>query len=261
MVLNRGPRTSALWPKVWSDAWVSALLILPWIHPWAPSPQSNTLPVLISWACLGLLAFSGHMPAPLTVARAWVWAALISSAMGLVQYFGQASHFGGLIHVPAYLGDAVGNVEAGATVEVQLLEDSKTMETLAAVFRPSVSGLATQVRTVVRSAPPEVPASLLDRLTAAVSQALSYAAQGDVMARQWSATIGHVATLCETIYHTTARLLREADRLETLERMLKDVPGSTVRANRLELARKGLIVVAGIGGKGRRKYRTWRLAS
>ena len=94
----------------------------------------------------------------------------------------------------------IGPLTSGEPVEVQLLEDSKTMETLAAVFRPSVSGLATQVRTVVRSAPPEVPASLLDRLTAAVSQALSYAAQGDVMARQWSAKIGHVATLCETIY-------------------------------------------------------------
>lgn len=101
----------------------------------------------------------------------------------------------------------IGPLTSGEPVEVQLLEDSKTMETLAAVFRPSVSGLATQVRTVVRSAPPEVPTSLLDRLTAAVSQALSYAAQGDVMARQWSATIGHVATLCETIYRTPALAL------------------------------------------------------
>jgi len=110
MVLNSGPRTSALWPKVWSDAWVSALLVLPWVHPWAPSPQSNTLPVLISWVCLSLLALSKQMPSPLAVARAWAWAALISSAMGLVQYFGQANLLGGVVHVPAYLGDAVGNL-------------------------------------------------------------------------------------------------------------------------------------------------------
>lgn len=97
-------------PSLLTSVWVHVLLVLPWVHAWAPSPQSNTLPVLISWACLGLLAFSGHMPAPLTVARAWVWAALISSAMGLVQYFGMADRFGGVVHVPAYLGDAVGNL-------------------------------------------------------------------------------------------------------------------------------------------------------
>jgi O-antigen ligase len=86
------------------------LLVLPWVHAWAPSPQSNTLPVLVSWACLCLLALSAHMPSPLTLARSWAWAALISSAMGLVQYFGLANSFGGLVHVPAYLGDAVGNL-------------------------------------------------------------------------------------------------------------------------------------------------------
>lgn len=97
-------------PTLGWDLWRHALLILPWVHAWAPSPQSNTLPLLISWACLCLLAISDRMPEPLTVARAWAWAALLSSVMGLVQYFGQASHFGGLIHVPAYLGDAVGNL-------------------------------------------------------------------------------------------------------------------------------------------------------
>ncbi len=80
------------------------------MHAWAPSPQSNTLPALISWACLCLLALSKQLPSPLDLARAWAWAALISSAMGLVQYFGQANHLGGLVHMPAYLGDAVGNL-------------------------------------------------------------------------------------------------------------------------------------------------------
>jgi O-antigen ligase len=97
-------------PTLFSTLWTSALLVLPWVHAWAPSPQSNTLPVLISWACLCLLALSAHMPSPLAVARAWVWAALISSAMGLVQYFGMADSLGGVVHVPAYLGDAVGNL-------------------------------------------------------------------------------------------------------------------------------------------------------
>ena len=93
-----------------AGGWVSLLLLVPWIHPWAPSPQSNTLPVLISWACMGLLAVFAQGPAPLAIARAWVWAALVSSAMGLFQYFGVADIFGGLVHVPVYLGDAVGNL-------------------------------------------------------------------------------------------------------------------------------------------------------
>lgn len=45
-----------------------------------------------------------------------------------------------------------------------------------------------------------------------------------------------------------------------LERMLKDVPPSTVRAIRLRLERSGLIQVAGWSGKGRRKRRTWKVA-
>lgn len=110
MVLSPDHRTLTDRPKVWSHIWVSVLLVLPWVHPWAPSPQSNTVPVLISWACLCLLALSEQMPSPSAVARAWAWAALISSAMGLIQYFGQANLLGGVVHVPAYLGDAVGNL-------------------------------------------------------------------------------------------------------------------------------------------------------
>ena len=59
---------------------------------------------------MGLLAVFAQGPAPLAIARAWAWAALLSSAMGLFQYFGVADIFGGLVHVPVYLGDAVGNL-------------------------------------------------------------------------------------------------------------------------------------------------------
>ena len=97
-------------PSIASTLWTSALLVLPWVHAWAPSPQSNTMPVLISWACLSLLALGAQLPSPLAVARAWAWAALLSSAVGLVQYFGKADLLGGWVHVPAYLGDAVGNL-------------------------------------------------------------------------------------------------------------------------------------------------------
>jgi O-antigen ligase len=45
-----------------------------------------------------------------TVVQGWVLAALLSSAMGLVQFFGQAELLAPFLHVPAYLGDAMGNL-------------------------------------------------------------------------------------------------------------------------------------------------------
>lgn len=89
---------------------ITLLLVLPWVHPWAPSPQPNTVPLLISWASLALLLVLGRLPSALELARAWAIAAVLSSLMGLVQYFGLAAHLGGWVHVPAYLGDAVGNL-------------------------------------------------------------------------------------------------------------------------------------------------------
>ena len=101
----------------------------------------------------------------------------------------------------------IGLATSGEPVEAQLLEDSTTLATLDAVFRPSAQTLPTQLRAVVRSAPAAVPQSLLDRLTAAVGQAMSYAAQGDILARQWLTQIGHVAAVCEAIYQTPALAL------------------------------------------------------
>ncbi len=92
------------------DGFTGLLLILPWVHPWAPGPQSNTVPLLIGWGCLAVLMTLPRLPDAQALARAWAWAALISSAMGLVQYFGEAAHLGGWVHVPAWLGDAVGNL-------------------------------------------------------------------------------------------------------------------------------------------------------
>ena len=92
------------------DWLVAVLLVLPWVHPWAPGPQSNTVPLLIGWGSLAVLLALTRLPSALELARAWAWAALLSSAMGLVQYFGEAAHLGGWVHVPAWLGDAVGNL-------------------------------------------------------------------------------------------------------------------------------------------------------
>ena len=97
-------------PSSAGSLWVSALLAWPWLQPWAPGPETNTVPLLMSWAAFGLLVLAGRWPSALELARAWAWAALASSAMGLLQYFGEAAHLGGWVHVPSYLGDAVANL-------------------------------------------------------------------------------------------------------------------------------------------------------
>lgn len=90
--------------------WVVLLLVLPWVQPWAPGPHSNTVPLLLSWATLALLPALGCWPNAGELARGWAIAAVLSSAMGLLQYFGEAARLGGWVHVPAYLGDALGNL-------------------------------------------------------------------------------------------------------------------------------------------------------
>jgi len=95
---------------------------------------------------------------------------------------------------------AIGALTSGEPVEVQFLEDSRTLATFDALFTPSVSTLPTTVRGIVRAAPPAVPQSLLDRLLAAVSAVMALAAQGETFARQWTAKISEVINLCETLY-------------------------------------------------------------
>ena len=85
------------------------LMVFPWIAPWSPAPQANTVPLLISWACMALLLLQAHRLQPLDIARAWAIAALLSSVMALVQYFGLATPWGDLLHVTA-LGEANANL-------------------------------------------------------------------------------------------------------------------------------------------------------
>ncbi|PUE06771.1 hypothetical protein B9Z51_12590 [Limnohabitans sp. T6-5] len=106
MRLNlNSPATSGL-----QSIWIVVLLALPWLQPWAPAPQANTVPLLISWACMTLLLVFAPGLRTHDVARAWVVAALISSAMGLVQYFGFAGAFSPWVHVPAGLAEANANL-------------------------------------------------------------------------------------------------------------------------------------------------------
>ena len=101
---------SLLRPSTLPSAVVSLLLALPWVQPWAPGPETNTIPLLVSWGTLGLLLALGQLPSALDMARAWAWAAVISSLMALPQYFGEAAHLGGWVQVPGNLGEAFGNL-------------------------------------------------------------------------------------------------------------------------------------------------------
>ncbi len=106
----QGKLTPASASSPWADALVGLLLVLPWVHPWAPGPTSNTVPLLISYASLAWLLAFARLPSATELARAWAWAALIGSATGLLQYFGQASLLQGWVHVPSNLGEAMGNL-------------------------------------------------------------------------------------------------------------------------------------------------------
>lgn len=94
----------------WPQLWVLLLLSLPWVQPYAPGPMSNLMPWLISWFCLALVLLNVRHLSTTVIAQSWAVAALISSVIGLIQYFGQAEIFSFGLHVPAYLGDAVGNL-------------------------------------------------------------------------------------------------------------------------------------------------------
>jgi O-antigen ligase len=88
---------------------LGVLMVLPWVAPWSPGPQANTVPLLVSWGCIAWLLVGGQRLAPLDIARAWAIAALISSAMGLVQYFGAAEGFSPWLYASAP-GEASANL-------------------------------------------------------------------------------------------------------------------------------------------------------
>ena len=94
----------------WHALGLGVLLTLPWLEPWAPSPLANVVPLLISWTCIGLLMVFGQRLRPLDIAKAWALAALISSAIGLLQYFDLAAWFSPWVHATDHLGEAMGNL-------------------------------------------------------------------------------------------------------------------------------------------------------
>ncbi|MCX7249046.1 MAG: Wzy polymerase domain-containing protein [Burkholderiales bacterium] len=71
---------------------VCLLIALPWLNPFSPGPSSVVAPWLLTLGCLALiLLWSAPVRLDRCAASAWLSAALISAAIGLLQYFGAAS--------------------------------------------------------------------------------------------------------------------------------------------------------------------------
>ncbi len=91
---------------------IAVLLALPWLNPFASGPSTAAIPWLVSLACAAasLLLWSWS---PTALARpfalAWLVSALLSSVMGLLQYFGVAGALAPWVNANT-LGDAFANL-------------------------------------------------------------------------------------------------------------------------------------------------------
>jgi O-antigen ligase len=89
---------------------VSIFIALPWLNPFAMGPAPAVVPWLISLACLALvLLWAAQVRLPEVAAAGWLAAALLSAAIGLLQYFGYSSALGSWVNstVP---GEAFANL-------------------------------------------------------------------------------------------------------------------------------------------------------
>ena len=88
------------------------LLVLPWIWPFATGPTPSVLPWLASLGCASiwtLLALRGRDAPTHHIALAWTVAALVSSAIGLLQYLGASAGLQPWINL-TQVGEAFGNL-------------------------------------------------------------------------------------------------------------------------------------------------------
>ena len=96
---------------------VFSLLLLPWLNPFAPGPSPAVVPLLFSWTCaaalMGLRIWRVEVMAPgrlaAVVAGAWLLAGLVSSGMGLLQYFDAAARWAPWVNATA-AGEAFSNL-------------------------------------------------------------------------------------------------------------------------------------------------------
>jgi len=93
-------------------AGVTACIVLPWIWPFASGPTAAVLPWLVSGGCFVLLCSVNavrEVELGKVAPRALLAAAVLSSAIALLQYFGVSASFTPWINV-ATLGEAFGNL-------------------------------------------------------------------------------------------------------------------------------------------------------
>ncbi len=72
-----------------------AVLILPWVYPFAGGPSPSVPPWLVTVACAAWVVWlekEGAALQPCSVATGWLLAALLSSGIGLLQYLGVGSN-------------------------------------------------------------------------------------------------------------------------------------------------------------------------
>lgn len=93
------------------------LLTLPWLNPFSSGPAAQAIPLLFAWTCTAgvLLAFAfdrqrGENPYMVrAIVLAWVTAAGLNAAIGLLQYFDATAVFGQWVD-HTELGQAFGNL-------------------------------------------------------------------------------------------------------------------------------------------------------
>jgi hypothetical protein len=93
-------------------------LALPWLNPFAPGPSASVGPWLVSASCavMGWAVYQLEQPRYIPrdrwlrcIAISWIAAALISSVIALIQYFGVAQHLTALMSAPPP-GEAYANL-------------------------------------------------------------------------------------------------------------------------------------------------------
>jgi O-antigen ligase len=86
-----------------------AVLMVPWLSPFASGPSPAVQPWLVSAACaVAVWLFRSRLTVP-TVAVSWLLAALASAFFGLLQYFGQTQSLSPWVHSSG-LGEAFANL-------------------------------------------------------------------------------------------------------------------------------------------------------
>lgn len=93
------------------------LIALPWLNPLSKGPSLGFVPLLFSWVCtavlLGLYCVGLNLGVknrwPTSVATAWLAAALLSTVLGLLQYFGATAIFGQWVNHTS-VGEAFANL-------------------------------------------------------------------------------------------------------------------------------------------------------